>query len=236
MFFNNQKKWQRRNKSVHPVFIISCSQRSERFHKFQKLNLKTLFFFITTIAFSLTTKAQLDKGIWLLGGSGSFNSYKEDYRTPTYNQTAKITSIDLGVSVGYFLVDKFAAGLRPYLSTYNSKVTNASVGGGAPTYKFQTAVGPFARYYFLNKDKPFNILADISYQFGINKFTVTPIQKGKFNSVSFMGGTAIFFNSTASIEILLGYKQQIESLVGNYNRDKKGLHASIGFTFHLEKL
>ena len=200
--------------------------------------MKILFAFISVFIFSLSSVAQITKGIWLVGGFGSFYSYNEDYSTPTYSQTAKIRIIDISASVGYFFVDKFAAGLRPYLSTYNSKVTRTSVGGGAPTYGFQIAIGPFARYYFLNKEKPFNILADIGYQFGVNKIQKTS-EKGNFNTFSVMGGTEVFFNSTASIEILLGYRQRIESIEnspGAYNRNKKGLQASIGFTLHLEKL
>lgn len=41
------------------------------------------------------------------------------------------------------------------------------------------------------------------------------------------------------MEILLGYKQQIASIENSpsaYNRNKKGVQISIGFTFHLEKL
>ena len=195
-------------------------------------------FFLATAVFAISISAfgQLSKSTWLIGGNGSFYSYSEDYSTPNYNQTAKIINVDVTASFGYFIVDKFAVGVRPYLSTYKSKVTSTSVGVGAPTYGFQIALGPFVRYYFLEKEKPFNILADVSYQLGINKFQVTPTQKGEFNTFCFMGGTAIFFNSTASIEILLGYKQQIETLTSAYNRNKKGIQASIGFTLHLEKL
>ena len=185
-------------------------------------------------------KAQLDKGIWLVGGNGSFYSYTEKFSTPAYNQTAKITSVDLSGTVGYFIVDKFATGLRPNLTSYDSKVVSSSVAGNvASTVGFQIAVGPFARYYFLNKEKPINLLADVGYQFGANIIRVTPTQRGKFNGFSFMGGTAIFFNSTASVEILLGYKQRIESIENSpnaYDRDKRGLQVAIGFTLHLEKL
>lgn len=44
--------------------------------------------------------AQIDKGIWLVGGTGSFYSYKEDYSTTTSSQTSKYTSIDMAASIG----------------------------------------------------------------------------------------------------------------------------------------
>jgi hypothetical protein len=101
------------------------------------------------------------------------------------------------------------------------------------------AVGPFARYYFLNTDKPFNILADVSYQFGYLQQLGLLHEKGKNNTFSAMGGTEIFFNSTAGMEILLGYINKtvsIENSPGAFKNSKSGFQVSIGFTLHLEKL
>ena len=191
------------------------------------------------ILISLTSNAQLNKKTWLVGGSGSFYSYNEDYTSPTFNQHAKFTSIDIATSVGYFIVNKFVVGLRPSFSSYKGEVASTSVASGGKTNSYKLAIGPFARYYFLNSEKPFNILADVSYQVGINKYLVTPREKGKNNTFLIMGGTEIFFNQTAGIEILLGYVQRvvsIENSPGAYNNTKSGFQVSIGFTLHLEKL
>ncbi|MDP1765227.1 MAG: hypothetical protein Q8L07_15205 [Sediminibacterium sp.] len=130
--------------------------------------------------------------------------------------------------------------LGPYFSSYKGETISSSVGsGGGTTNSFRFAIGPFARYYFLNADKPFNILTDVSYQFGINNWRNSYPAKGKFNSLSIMGGTEVFFNSTAGLEILIGYGNQIASIDNSpsaYNRNKKGFQVSIGFTLHLEKL
>ena len=197
-------------------------------------HLMTLLFLILFF----NANAQLDKGVWLFAGSGTFYSYNEDLSTPTFNQTAKYTSIDVAASAGYFIIDKFAAGLRPSFSSYKGKVVTASVGSGGSTNSYRVSIGPFARYYFLNADKPFNILADASYQFGINGYLGVLHEKGKLNTFTFMGGTEIFFNSTAGMEILLGYTKKtvsIENSPGAFTNNKSGFQVSIGFTLHLEK-
>lgn len=201
--------------------------------------MKELLLLPLLFLFFFYSQGQLIKNTWLVGGSGTFYSYNEDYSTPTFNQMAKYTNIDISASIGYFIVDKFAAGLRPGFSSYKGKVVSASVGSGGSTNSYRVAIGPFARYYFLQADKPFNILTDVSYQFGINNWQDGYPAKGKYNTLSLMAGTEFFFNSTAGLEILLGYKNQIASIENSpsaYNRNSKGFQVSIGFTLHLEKL
>lgn len=198
--------------------------------------MKSFLIIFSILLFTFSATAQLSKGTWLLGGSGSFYSYNEDYSTPTYNNTAKYTSIDFSASLGYFLINKLGAGLRPSFSSFKGKVTSA---GGGITNSHKVAIGPFVRYYFLNTDKQFNLLADLSYQFGINQRLGALHSQGKNNTFSIMGGTEIFFNSTAGMEILLGYNQKILSIENSpdeFINHKNGFQVSIGFTLHLEKL
>ncbi|HEU5164211.1 MAG TPA: hypothetical protein VFU29_01655 [Chitinophagaceae bacterium] len=191
---------------------------------------------LIALLFTLTltsAHAQLTKKNWLVGGAGSFYSYNEDYNAPSVDVTAKYTSIDLSASIGYFFVDKFSAGLRPYFSSFKGESS-----GGGSTNSYRLAIGPFARYYFLQSDKQFNLLSDISYQFGINNWLDGYPAKGKFNTFSVMAGTEVFFNTTVGLEILLGYKNQIASIDNSpsaYYSNKKGFQVSIGFQFHLEK-
>ena len=188
---------------------------------------------------AFTSYGQLTKKNWLVGGSGSFYSYNENYSNPTFTQTARYTSIDVAASVGYFIVDKFAAGLRPSFSSYKGEVVRVSVGSGGNTNSYKLAIGPFARYYFLNTDRSFNILGDVSYQLGLYQILGGFHEKGKNNTFSVMGGTEVFFNRTAGVEILLGYAKSIVSIEnspGAFNRTKSGFQVSIGFTLHLEKL
>jgi hypothetical protein len=175
----------------------------------------------------------LTKKTWLVGGAGSLYSYNEDYTFPLAIGTAKYTSVDLSASVGYFFVNKFSAGLRPYLSIYKG-----SSSGGGSANNLKLAVGPFARYYFLKEDKQFNLLVDASYQIGINQEKNGNNPKGKFNTLSLMTGAEVFFNSSVGLEFLIGYKHQIASYDNSpsaYTSDRKGFQTSIGFQFHLEK-
>ena len=180
-----------------------------------------------------TTLGQLNKSTWLIGGSGSFYSYNEDFTAPSVSYTGKYTNIDVSTSIGYFLANKFSAGLRPYLSIYNG---TSSGGGNAKNTMY--AIGPFVRYYFLKDEKEFNLLADLSYQFGINKANNGDKPKGKYNVFSAMAGTELFFNSSTGLEILLGYKSQLvtfENSPSAYRSKRNGFQASIGFQFHLQK-
>lgn len=185
------------------------------------------------MALSMSAYSQIDKDIWLVGGMGSMYSYNEDYTAPSVNVTAKYTSIDLSANVGYFFADKFVTGIRPYFSSFKGQSS-----GGGVTNSFRLAIGPFARYYLLKDDKDFNLLTEISYQFGINNWKEGQPAKGKFNTFSILAGAEIFFNSSVGIEILIGYKNQyasIDNSPSEYNSIKKGFQASIGFQLHLEK-
>ncbi|MEO5649249.1 MAG: hypothetical protein ABIR03_04900 [Ginsengibacter sp.] len=195
--------------------------------------MKSFFLSLLLTVLSFAAQSQLTKKTWLVGGSGSLYSYHEDYVFPSVSYSAKYTNIDIASSVGIFLVDRFAAGLRPYLSTYKGESS-----GGATPNQIKLALGPFVRYYFLNKDKQFNLLADISYQLGINQAKEGDNPKGKFNTFSAMAGAEIFFNSSVGIEFLLGYKNQLTTFDNSpsaFRNNRKGFLTSIGFHFHLEK-
>jgi len=197
--------------------------------------MKQLFLFLSVYILPLTSMGQLTKDNWLIGGMGNFYSYNQTYSSPTNNATAKYTSIEISASVGYFLIDKLSLGLRPTFSSYKGEVTSS----GLVTNTNKFAFGPFVRYYFLSTDKPFNLLTDISYQLGINKFALPPKEKGKFNTLSIMAGTEIFFNTTVGLDILLGYKLKTETIddsPSKYKDVRKGIQASIGLQIHLEKL
>ena len=195
--------------------------------------MKQILLLFLVFSFLLTSYGQLSKNSWLVGGSGSLYSYNEDYTAPSINVTTKYISIDLSASIGYFFADKFSGGIRPYFSSFKGE----SSGGGSMDNS-KIAIGPFLRYYFLAPEKQFNILTDVSYQFGINRNGGGNKDKGKFNLFSIMAGTEVFFNSSIGLEILLGYSERlitVENSPGALRSNKKGFQASIGFQFHLEK-
>lgn len=207
--------------------------------------MKTIKLFIAaTLLLTINSYGQLDKGIWLVGGTGSFNSYKQYdsfilQGTGEYSKIrSNITAFELSPKVGLFIIDKLAVGLSSSFTSEKSESTTirGNLGSGSQkVYRFST--GPFARYYFLNKDKNFNILAEANYQFG-NVSWGDGTTKGTINKFSFLVGPEIFFNSSVGIEVLLGYKTYDRKMNNPYSIStiQNGFQVAIGFQIHLEKL
>jgi hypothetical protein len=204
--------------------ILSGNLKQYHFKKSCSLILAISLFFFNA-AYS-----QLTKGIWLAGGTGTFYSYNDTYKSEPSNTEFKNTEVELAASAGYFVADKFALGLRPTFSL--EKTEPISPGGGHGNTKRYT-IGPFARYYLLNADKPFNIVSDISYQFGwVNHLKSS---KGHINNFSIMAGPVIFFNTSVGVAVLLGYRASKEEIKDSYKDSNNGFQTSIGFQIHLEK-
>jgi hypothetical protein len=186
------------------------------------------------LVLSVTAKCQLDKKTWLVGGNGSFYSYNEIFNTPSVNIITKYNNIDISAAIGNFIFDKLAVGLVPTFSF--NKGTQSD--GALVTSGSQISIGPFIRYYFLDKERAFNILSQISYQLGVNNSLSALKSSGKFNKFSAMAGAEMFFNSSVGLEILLGYKsttQTIENSPDAFSNIRKGFQLSVGFQIHLEK-
>ena len=192
----------------------------------------TLLLFSFFLIFS--AYGQLDKGTFLLGGNGSFYNYNGKFNSSNNNTTSKATDIKINASVGYFLIDKFVLGLRPSFSFNRGKLIGTPNTFGSTT---QFLIGPFSRYYFLEKDKQFNILLDAAYLFGTNSYPFANTEKGSINELSISTGLEAFFNTTVGVEFLVGYKSKYEDIKGitGYSDKKNGVNVSIGFQIHLEK-
>lgn len=202
--------------------------------------MKSIKLFISaTLLLAINSYGQLDKKTWLVGGTGSFNSYKQE-QTFTWQSTGMESKtiyndreIEISAKVGYFVIDKLALGITPTYSNFKQKSVTAS---DNTTHKF--SIGPFARYYFLKKDKPFNILAEANYQFGNLSVSDQPDAKGTLNKFSFLVGPEIFFNSSVGMEVLLGYKTYNQKMVESFYTSyiENGFQIAVGFQIHLEKL
>ncbi|MBP6128040.1 hypothetical protein [Flavobacterium sp.] len=197
-------------------------------------------FIVVTLLFVFKTYGQLDKNTWLVGGSGSYRQYnfENDYilqaTSETINYKAKSKNIYANIKIGYFFYDKFVIGLSPSVNYYNSKVEISD----SRVFSSSYSIGPFARYYFLDKEKKINIFSEVSYATGkINPFKGEKIDKGKSNRININLGTEVFFNDCAGIEFLLGY-QSLNNKFNNNNQGnikENGLIFMIGFQLHLEK-
>lgn len=191
-----------------------------------KLLLKTF----VLLAISTSSFAQLTKGNWLVGGSSSFSSTNSSTSYPN-NAEVKSEEINLAISpnLGYFLLDKFAIGLSPSFTWGKGKAT--TVGGGNTNIK-RFLIGPFARYYLLDIEKPYNILVGASYQYGIYSFKPT---NGKLATFSVAAGPVIYFNSSVGLEFTFGYASRVDDIKDSYKTTQKGFQMGIGFQIHLEK-
>src|SRR5574338_715106 len=126
--------------------------------------MKPILIALSLTAYYISASAQLSKNTWLVGGNGRFYSYNSEYNSVAYSNEAKYSQFDISASVGYFVIDKLASGLRPTFSSIKGRVTTP---GGLHTNVQRYWIGPFVRYYFLDKENQINILTDIAYQFGL---------------------------------------------------------------------
>lgn len=185
------------------------------------------------LLYGFVANAQITKGNWMVGGNAGFSATK--YKSEASPNT-NITIIKVEPDIGYFLLDKLAAGLKlGYNNTRNKLNGDMTYSVGKTiTYNF----GPFIRYYLLTPDNPFNILIDGSYQHGINRgkgFSSggdPDWTRYTTNTFSVNGGPVLYFNSSVGLEFLIGYS--IEKYK-DHNGNNGAFHIGIGFQIHLEK-
>ncbi len=193
--------------------------------------MKKLIISYLFILFCLAANSQITKGYWLIGGSGKFDSYNQKTILGTLNTEWNYTNIDISPSVGYFLKDRVAFGVR---STFSS-IKGADVRGGIRQDEYTFWIGPFSRYYFFKPGKQVNILTDISYQIGTSNVIY---DKNKLQKFSAMVGPAIYLNNSVGLEFLLGYNSSLEKFAGGgmgEKYSKKGFQVEVGLQIHLKK-
>ena len=186
---------------------------------------KTILLIIISCFTVKNVNSQITKGNWMVGGNASFLFTNSN----TDNVGSKTTNINIAPNIGYFFIDKFAGGVRLSFNREHTKF--------APGNNFQIftnySIGPFFRYYFLPKDRQYNILSEASYQFGSDKVETSnsTTSNGRSNNFTFSVGPVIYFNTSVGIEFLLNYKS-----AGNYvNSRSNSFGVGIGFQIHLEK-
>lgn len=198
------------------------------------INMKQLLLFFTAVFFlSFFSFAQLDKKNWLVGGSGNFSSSKTTTSVaPSYYSQSNEINVQVSPNIGYFFVDKFLIGIRPSFSWFKAENTTPVIGGATSNVK-RFYIGPFVRYYFLEKEKQANVFAETSYQFGF--FSFKPA-KASISSFSINAGTVIYFNSSVGLEFMAGYSSWKEEKKEVTKDTRKSFVIGLGFQFYLEKL
>jgi len=174
---------------------------------------------IAIVLLSTAANSQITKGNWLIGGNAEFSTSK----TTTSEGTTSGLYISATPKIGYFLIDKLGAGLLLSYSHSTSTYNNM-------TSKFTNlGIGPFVRYYLLPVDNRVNILCESNFE--LHAFKHDHNSTSTFTSYRILAGPTVFFNSSAGIEMLIGYKEYREK---NNVRDN-GIYMSIGFQLYLEK-
>ena len=189
---------------------------------------------MTFLLLTKTVYCQLDKGTWLVGGSGSFQSVDRDYIVPPDVVKFKQTDLSITPTIGYFIMDKLVIGLRPSFTwsklKYVSSIGNLGGGNGNNSW---LEIGAFGRWYLLPKDKNYNIVSDGSYQYGLQSNFGK--RTGHGNTFKFSIGPELYFNSSVGIELLIGYSSRKELYDDGKSNFYRGFLTTIGFQFHLEK-
>lgn len=179
---------------------------------------------LAVLSVSTKINSQITKGNWLLGGNISFSSTS---LKSEIGQKNTFFILQVAPDIGYFIADKFVAGLKVSISSSGSKATGTSVFGTQNDYNF----GPFARYYFLSTEKQFNILTEGTYQYGFIGRGQQNTKTSK-NTFAIAAGPVIYFNSSVGLEFLIGYSTH--KYVG-FAGSNGTIQLGIGFHVHLEK-
>lgn len=192
-----------------------------------------LLFALSFVLHSLS--AQTRKHDWLVGGTALVH-FKTIRTLQTFNAVTDVkiryTNLNISPDAGYFLTDRFVAGVRLLYANHNINVLSGTElnFGGSKDY----GAGPFVRYYFLPSTKRLNIILDGSYQFATQRSTAyihidnrpagtLVTNHGGYNA-SIMGGPVFNVNSKLGVELLAAYTNfKYSDLTGKANRLMAGL-------------
>ncbi len=198
------------------IHDTSLSELAKQFkknnNKLMSKTLKTIV--ITILLFTVTANAQITKGNWMVGGSGSL--YTENYKNDQFKY--KNTVFGLRPNIGYFLINRLAVGVSPVVT-----FTNTNISGTSPVTSY--GAGIFTRYYLLNPEKRINILTHCGYS-----ASKSSNMDGTSTTLDLRGGPAFFINNSVALEMTLNY--QASRLNSTTTVDI--LSFGIGLQIHLE--
>ena len=172
--------------------------------------------------------SQINKGQLLVGGNISFESINNDgdgISVANYHTT----NFFLSPNFGYFIIPKFAGGMRLNLSIYDQKIPVSLI-------ESNISISPFLRYYLLPRKQKFNVLVDVSYIHLKFKSEVQNSQSypEKTNGYDISVGPSIFLNEHVAVEFLIGYKQTSVKDAGA--NTETTFNTGLGLQIHLGKI
>lgn len=188
---------------------------------------KTISILMMCILFSLAAHSQITKGNWMMGGnvSGSLTTYNSSAGQQNTGYTWQIAP-----DIGYFFIDKLGVGVKSNITKEGSRSTSTP---GYSTY-VDFNLGPFVRYYFLPEENIINVVAEGSYLYGFigGGATGRKGQSTSKNTFSLLAGPVAYFNSSASVEFLIGY---LSAKYVNIKGRNNTLYFSLGLQVYIKK-
>ena len=182
--------------------------------------LKTIIVILAAISLSFESNSQITKGNLMLGGNINYSS--TNFNSENFGVPHKYYSLQIKPNIGYFFVDKFAAGLKVGINKEGEKANNYT----------DFNVGPFIRYYFLHPEKKINILTEANYQYGFLGIPLSNNTSTSKNSFALSAGPVFYFNTSVGLEFLVSYSTyKFSGIKGSNNTIMFGL----GLQVHLEK-
>jgi hypothetical protein len=169
---------------------------------------------------SFLSFAQLSKGQFLIGGSGTYSS-------TTYSYTdSKFRGVYIDGRGGIFLLNKLATGLRLGY-TYRRDMGSDTDSSQYFKQKDRTiSMGPFVRYYFFPSTQKVNFLVDASY---FRNWISTMNNKWNAYGYAVAAGPVLFVTPNIALETTLNYE---------YNEQwfkTSTVSVKFGFQIHLSK-
>lgn len=189
------------------------------------MNKNKILFLLIILFCQLTAHSQIIKGNWMVGGNASFNSDK------IHSTNVTTTNIQLSPGIGYFIWDKFSAGLKLDIAFQKEGYPSSSNTGYIHTNHL--IAGPFVRYYFLNEEKLLNLFVEGNYAYGKYKTSgYYSVSDGRTSKYSFLAGPVVYFTNNVGLEFTVGYynNQDITAHTAN-----NGFQMGIGLQVHLER-
>lgn len=180
------------------------------------------------LGITMTSFAQINRGQFLIGGLINFQSTKNEYSNdPNY----KLNTISISPNIGYFIIDKIAAGVRIDIRSYKSN------SGVLEARETTTGIEPFLRYYFLPGSKKVNAFIDGSYVHDKTKTRYYSSSDYFFEmsrGYHFSAGPSIFLTNQIALEFTVGYEHIKSNDSGNAKVST--FSSGFGLQVHLGKI
>jgi hypothetical protein len=181
---------------------------------------KSIILGIGILLCNLTLLAQLEKGSMLIGGSGRFSG--------GINKSFSSFGFTLQPSAGYFLASKFAIGSGLGFESY---VRNFKDGDSYS--KRGVYLSPYARYYFLNQERKFNLLAQVGFSIGSFWSKQNNVNSSRIAlTPNIKVGAVYFIRPQFALEALINISPSTNVPVFESGVQ---IYGSIGFQIHLNK-